>query len=262
MNQFVETQIQALIEGTRLLESYADSQPGLQDEVETMRRTLERVGRDVRARIAERMKGIYVIVDPEATRGRPVIEVAAQSLEGGARVVQLRDKLRDKGPMLEVARELKSLCESHGALFVMNDHADLARASEADVLHVGQTDLPVSDARRILGPSQLIGNSNGSMDEALRSQADSVDYIAVGAIYSTTTMGKSGRTALGPEMIRRVKDAVAQPIVAIGGINRSNIQDVVRAGADSVCVVSTVTYADDPRAATEELARLYESAAG
>ena len=164
--------------------------------------------------------------------------------------------------MLEVARELKSLCESHGALFVMNDHADLARASEADVLHVGQTDLPVSDARRILGPSQLIGNSNGSMDEALCSQADSVDYIAVGAIYPTTTMGKSGRTALGPEMIRRVKDAVTQPIVAIGGINRSNIQDVVRAGADSVCVVSAVTHADDPRAATEELARLYESAVG
>ena len=99
------------------------------------------------------------------------------------------------------------------------------------------------------------------MDEALRSWGDAVDYIAVGAIYRTTTMGKSGRSALGPEMITRVKNAVTQPIVAIGGISAENISDVVKAGADSVCVVSAITYADDPRAATEELVELYESAA-
>jgi thiamine-phosphate pyrophosphorylase len=107
----------------------------------------------------------------------------------------------------------------------------------------------------------LIGNSNGGIEEALRSQEDAVDYIAVGAIYATTTMGKSGRRSLGPGMITRVKAEVAQPIVAIGGINSSNIQDVVRAGADSVCVVSAITFAGDPKAATEELVRLYESVA-
>jgi thiamine-phosphate pyrophosphorylase len=227
----------------------------------TLDRAANQIGSDARAKIAERLNGIYVIVDPEATRGRPVTAVAEQSLEGGARVVQLRDKLNDKGPMLETARELKSICEAHDALFVMNDHADLARAVDADVLHVGQTDLPVGDARQILSPHQLIGNSNGGIEEALRSQEESVDYVAVGAIYATTTMGKSGRTALGPEMLTRVKSEVSQPIVAIGGINRSNIQDVVRAGAASVCVVSAITFADDPRAATEELVRLYESAA-
>ena len=100
------------------------------------------------------------------------------------------------------------------------------------------------------------------MEEASRSQQDEVDYVAVGAIYSTTTMGKSGRRALGPEMIERVKQAVSLPIVAIGGINRSNIVDVVKAGADSVCVVSAITFAEDPRAATEELVELYESASG
>ena len=210
---------------------------------------------------AYRLRGIYVIVDPEATRERPVAEVAAQALQGGAKVVQLRDKLDDKGQMLESARELKSMCAAHDSLFVMNDHADLARAAEADVLHVGQTDLPVSGARQILRPHQLIGNSNGTMEEVLRSLDDAVDYIAVGAIYATTTMGKSGRRALGPEIIERVKEAVTQPIVAIGGINRNNIVDVVKAGADSVCVVSAITLADDPRAATEELVELYESAA-
>ena len=215
-----------------------------------------------RLQLAESIRGIYVIVDPDATKGRPVTDVALQSLEGGAKVVQLRDKLNDKGPMLETARELKSICAEHGALFVMNDHADLARASNADVLHVGQTDLPISDARQILRPDQLLGNSNGTMDELQRSQEDSVDYVAVGAIYATTTMGKSGRRALGPEMIERVKETVTQPVVAIGGINSSNIVDVAKAGADSVCVVSAITFADDPRAATERLVEQFESATG
>ena len=215
-----------------------------------------------RLQLAESIRGIYVIVDPEATKGRPVTDVALQSLEGGAKIVQLRDKLNDKGPMLETARELKSICVERDALFVMNDHADLARASDADILHVGQTDLPISDARQILRPDQLIGNSNGTMDELQCSQEDSVDYVAVGAIYATTTMGKSGRRALGPEIIERVREAVARPIVAIGGINSSNIADVAKAGADSVCVVSAITFADDPRAATEELVELFESATG
>ena len=215
---------------------------------------------DVRTRIAPKLNGIYVIVDPEATRGRPVREVARQSLEGGATVVQLRDKLNDKGDILTSALELKAMCDEYDALFVMNDHADLARASNAHVLHVGQSDLPVTDARNILAPHQLIGNSNNGLPEALVSAQQPVDYLAVGAIYATTTMGKSGRSALGPEEIARVKDAVVQPIVAIGGINKSNITDVVKAGADSVCVVSAITFADDPAAATQDLVQLYEDA--
>ena len=223
-------------------------------------RAEQAVASDLRARVASRLNGIYVIVDPEATRGRPVSEVARQSLEGGATVVQLRDKLNDKGDILKSAHELKALCDEYDALFVMNDHADLARASNAHVLHVGQSDLPVTDARDILAPRQLIGNSNNGLPEALVSAQQPVDYLAVGAIYATATMGKSGRSALGPEEIARVKGAVVQPIVAIGGINRSNIADVVKAGADSVCVVSAVTFADDPAAATRELVQLYEDA--
>lgn len=223
-------------------------------------RAEQAIAADIRARIAPKLNGIYVIVDPEATRGRPVSEVARQSLEGGATVVQLRDKLNDKGDMLKSARELKALCDEYDALFVMNDHADLARVSEAHVLHVGQTDLPVQSARDILAPHQLIGNSNNGLPEALVSTAQPVDYLAVGAIYATTTMGKSGRSALGPDEITRVKDAVPQPIVAIGGINRTNITDVVKAGADSVCVVSAITFADDPQSATRELVQLYEDA--
>ena len=226
-------------------------------------RAERKIAGDIRAKIAERVRGIYVIVDPEATRGRHVDDVARWALEGGATVIQLRDKAGDKGETLRTARRLKALCCEFGALFVMNDHADLARASEADVLHVGQTDLPVADARRILDPRQLIGNSNGGVDEAVRSAGDAVDYIAVGAIYRTTTMGKSGRRALGPEMITRVKDAAAgAPVVAIGGIGAGNIREVAAAGADSACVVSAVTFADDPRAAAAELVGIWGGVSG
>ena len=257
--------LRSAVDALTLLSRHVDlpvNQSELAGAMDTLEDAKELLATKVRSTLAKRLKGIYVIVDPEATRGRPVVEVTVQSLEGGAKVVQLRDKNSDKGPTLELAREIKSICQEHDALFVMNDHADLARASDADVLHVGQTDLPVAEARQILRPHQLIGNSNGSMEEVQRSQVDSVDYIAVGAIYPTTTMGKSGRRALGPAMIERVRSTESHPIVAIGGINRSNIVDVVKAGADSVCVVSAITFADDPKAATEELVELYESGAG
>ena len=221
-------------------------------------RVERKVGGDIRAKVGQRVRGIYVIVDPEATRGRRVEVVARQALEGGATIVQLRDKVGDKGETLETANRLNSLCGEFGALFVMNDHADLARAADADILHVGQTDLPVAEARRILEPRQLIGNSNGGVDEAARSAGDGVDYIALGAIYRTTTMGKSGRRALGAEMITRAKEAAdGKPTVAIGGINAGNIREVADAGADSACVVSAITFADDPRAAAAELVGLF-----
>lgn len=211
---------------------------------------------EVRSERIQKVRGLYVIVDPEATRGRDVVEVADAALRGGASVIQLRDKTRDKGEALEIAHSIKGLCEKYGGLFIVNDDADIAFLSEAHGLHVGQTDLPVAEARRVLAPEQIVGRSNNGVEEALQSEAQGADYLAVGAVYSTTTMGKSGRTAVGPEMIRRVKDAVSTPVVAIGGINAVNAADVARAGADCICVVSAVTFADDPERATAELVRL------
>ena len=259
--QNTKTDPEAILAVAASLRAIAAALDLAQRAVPILARAEQAVAADIRARIAPRLNGIYVIVDPEATRGRPATEVARQSLEGGAAVVQLRDKLNDKGDILKSALELKALCDEYDALFVMNDHADLARASDAHVLHVGQTDLPVPAARDMLDPHQLIGNSNNGLEQALPSSGQSVDYLAVGAIYATTTMGKSGRSALGPDEITRVKDAVSQPIVAIGGINRTNITDVVKAGADSVCVVSAITFADDPEAATRKLVDLYNETA-
>ena len=215
---------------------------------------------EIRSERIQKVRGLYVIVDPEATRGRDVVAVAEASLRGGASLIQLRDKTRDKGEVLQVARSIKGLCDKHDALFIVNDDADIAFLSEAHGLHVGQTDLPVGEARRVLSPTQIIGRSNNGTTEALESEQQGADYLAVGAVYSTTTMGKSGRTALGPEMIRKVKQSVSAPVVAIGGINASNIADVARAGADCICVVSAVTYTDDPERAAAELVEIIEGA--
>ena len=230
-------------------------------QAETVLARVERqVAGVVRSGIAARLTGVYVIVDPEATSGRPVAEVAAAALRGGVRVVQLRDKLGDKAPMLETAREIKRLCDEHDALFIANDHADLALASEADGLHVGQTDLPVEEARKVLASTQIVGKSNDGVEEAVSSEAEGADYVAVGAVYATSTMGKSSRTPIGPETVGRVKSMVEVPVVAIGGIDASNIVDVVKAGADCVCVVSAITMAEDPERAARDLSTLVAEA--
>ena len=226
------------------------------------KRVLERaegqVAGEMRATIAASMRGLYVIVDPEATKGRDVVEIAGATLKGGTKVIQLRDKTRDKGEVLPIALQIREMCDEHGALFIMNDDADLALAIGAHGLHVGQTDLPVPEARKVLLPQQIIGRSNDGVDEAIESQAHGADYLAIGAVYATTTMGKSGRTAVGVETLSKVKNLLSQPVVAIGGINESNIADVARSGVDSICVVSAVTFADDPEASTASLVEIIE----
>ena len=222
------------------------------------RQGMDKMMNETRLERIQKVRGLYVIVDPEATKGRDVVEVAAAALRGGTSVIQLRDKTRDKGEALQVARAIKALCDEHDALFIVNDDADIALLSDAHGLHVGQTDLPVPEARRVLAPEQIVGRSNNGVEESLESVGQSADYVAVGAIYATSTMGKSGRTALGPEMIGRVKDAVSAPVVAIGGINAGNIAAVSRAGADCICVVSAVTFADDMEGAARELVALIQ----
>ena len=213
-------------------------------------RVLQRVGSDVRNEATSGVRGLYVIVDPEVTGGRPVVTVARAALEGGARVIQYRNKTGAAADILPAAQELGELCREHGALFVMNDDPALAAASGADGLHVGQQDLPVAQARRVLGWEALVGRSNNNMDEVSESVATGADYLAVGAVFPTSTMGKSTRPVVGPEFIGATKRLADQPVVAIGGINAGNIGQVITAGADCVCVVGAVTLSKHPRAAT------------
>ncbi len=202
------------------------------------------------------IRGLYVVLDPDACGGRDAIDVARLALEGGASLIQWRDKRRDKGDQLSQARAVRELCARHGALFIVNDHVDLALALEADGVHLGQRDLPVEAARPLVAPEFIIGVSTNNPQEAQRAQEKGASYVAVGSVFPT---GSKERTRpASPGRVREVKAAVDLPVVAIGGINASNIDQVVEAGADAVAVISAVCSAEDVRAAARELAARFE----
>lgn len=208
---------------------------------------------DDRARAAQGIGGLYVIVSPDATRGRPVVDVAEGALRGGASVLQLRDKTGERGHALDVAKALCDLCSDYGAMFFVNDDTSLGVSCGADGVHLGQSDLPVQEARGILARTQLIGRSNNTIAELADSLAQDVDYVAVGAVFHTTTVGKGARPAIGLDGVRKARECTSKPIVAIGGIDARNAAAVVAAGADCVAVISAVTMADDPRSAAARL---------
>ncbi len=212
------------------------------------------IGRELRRTPSAGVYGLYVIIDPEVTGGRDPVEVARGALRGGAKMLQLRDKVREKGQILPLARALKGLCVEYGALLIINDHADLAALVGADGTHVGQGDLPVAEARRILHPRQIVGRSNHLPEELLESQAHGADHVALGAIYPTATKSSiRSRATLGPDAVRKAKESVSVPLVAIGGINAENVEPVVKAGADAVCVTGAVGLASDPEEASRRL---------
>jgi len=210
----------------------------------------------MRSEIVARMRGIYVIVDPDHTAGRDVIDVAKTVYSAGASTVQLRNKSAGKRGLVEQAREIQRIAHETGKIFIVNDHADVARIADSDGLHVGQKDLRVTDCRAILDDRQLIGTSNALLEEALESQNDGADYIAVGAMFSTDT--KLDTRPAGVETLALVREAVDIHLVAIGGINSANIETVVKGGADSICVASAITKSDDMERATSELVELFE----
>ena len=218
---------------------------------------------EMRREVSERLYGLYVIIDPRVTADRDPLEVARAALEGGARILQLRDKVGDKGQSLPLAVSLRELCGQYDALLMVNDHADVAALSGAHGLHVGQTDLPVAKARRVLGPGQIIGRSNHLLGEVMESQTQGADHVALGNVYRTSTKESiRNRPPLGPEAVKRAKAALDVPLVAIGGINEDNVGQVVRAGADAVCVASAVGLASDPAEASRRLIERMSRAGG
>lgn len=223
-----------------------------------LERITERIGRDIRQSVASGFDGIYVIVDPEHTNARPVLEIADAALAGGACAIQLRDKSGERRQVLETVAELQEMCKKTGAIFIVNDWVDIAALVGSDGVHLGQNDIPQDRARELLKASQIIGTSNALQQEALDSESDGADYIAVGAMFATDT--KQDTRPAGVETLKQVKSSVGVPVIAIGGINTDNIGQVASAGADSACVASAVTKADDPEAATRELYRLFRQA--
>ena len=249
--------LRALEEMAKLPEAMLDPSPfkrarfALYDIERTMVARLMRRGQ--RGRIA----GLYVIVDHEALGGRGEAEVARQAIRGGASVIQLRDKRREKGEVLASARVLRDVCAQGGALFIVNDHLDVTIAARADGLHIGQGDLPVAQARRLLPVETLLGCSTTTVDQALVAEAHGADYIAVGSIYPTPS--KDGAIVVGLERLRQVREVVSLPIVAIGGINEDNVAAVMEAGADAAVVIGAVLGAPDIAEGAQRLVKKMEA---
>ncbi len=210
------------------------------------------VGRLLRHDKAARLKGLYLVLDTTALKGRDEVEVAAAAIRGGVKTIQLRDKRRGKAELLTVARKLRDLCAGKGVLFIVNDHVDIALAVSADGLHLGQDDLPPAEARRIIPFDMLIGCSTHSTAEAVRAQANGADYVALGSIYPTTS--KEKYKLVGTETLRRTRSKVSVPLIAIGGINHTNVPEVMKAGADGAAVISAVLGTDNVEKAARRLA--------
>lgn len=211
---------------------------------------------------SSRIAGLYAILDrsviaqgasdPEGALDRALAAVLA----GGCRVVQYRDKESVPAAMRPRAKRFVRACRESGALLIVNDHLDVALASGADGCHLGQDDMPLPVARANAPPGFLFGRSTHSLLEAVGAQEEGADYIGVGAVFRTT----SKRDALeprGPRLIAEVAAAVSVPIVAIGGITRQNVREIIRAGADAFAVISDLFDAPDIRKRTREFLRIW-----
>ncbi len=199
---------------------------------------------------------LCLVTDRLLAGARPLAEIVAAAARGGATMVQLREKEATTRAFLEEARALKALLRPLGVKFLVNDRLDVAIAVDADGLHVGQDDMPVGEARRLLGPDKIIGLSITDPSQALRSDAAAADYLGVGPIYTQQTKSDASRP-LGVEGFRQARRLTGSPMVAIGGLTPENAAPLVAAGADGVAVVSAIVAATDPEAAARRFARLF-----
>ncbi|MFN7016052.1 MAG: thiamine phosphate synthase [Fimbriimonadales bacterium] len=196
-----------------------------------------------------RLSGLYVITEPLL---RDPIEGAQLALEGGARIIQLRDKQATTRQLVQTGLTLRELTRRYGAILIVNDRLDVAIAIEADGVHLGQDDMPAALARRIAGEHFIIGVSAETVEEAVQAEADGANYLGVGPMFATTTKPDAG-TPVGPERLRIIKQAVSIPVFGIGGITQENAGAVLAAGADGICVISAIMGAADPKEATQRL---------
>jgi thiamine-phosphate pyrophosphorylase len=200
---------------------------------------------------------LNAIVDAERARGRDLVDLARRIAEGGATLVQLRDKNGDTRQMVEAARAIKAALVPYAIPFVVNDRIDVALAALADGVHIGPDDMAVEDARALLGPDAIIGVSIKSVEAAEAAPVGLIDYAGVGGVYATLSKEQKS-PPIGPEGLSRVAAALRRrapqlPIVGIAGIDAGNAGAVIGAGADGVAVISALSLAADPAAAARVL---------
>lgn len=202
------------------------------------------------------MRGFYFITDASLSRAGIYSDVK-KALAAGVKVIQYRRKDADTKTLYEEALRLRRICRK--AIFLVNDRVDIALAVEADGVHLGQDDLPCAIARRLLGPKKIIGVTVHDLKEAMQAQKQRADYLGVAPVFKTKTKKDAGSPA-GTALIRKIKERLRIPVIAIGGIDLSNASEVIEAGADGLCAISAVVKKRDVAEEIRKFQRLFNEA--
>lgn len=194
---------------------------------------------------------LYAVTDRHWLDGRTLLDVVKESLDGGVTMLQLREKTLEEGRFLEEARELQALCRERHIPFIVNDNVDIAKAMDADGIHVGQSDMEALDVRAKLGPGKIIGVSAHTVEEALLAERHGADYLGVGAVFPTGS--KDDADEVSYETLKAICDAVSIPVVAIGGVSQANVAQLAGSGICGVAVISAIYAQKDIKAAAADL---------
>lgn len=197
---------------------------------------------------------LYAVTNSKLVSKQPLIEQVESALKGGITCLQLREKELDEASFLAEAIEIKKLCEKYHVPFIINDNVNVAIKCGADGVHVGQSDMEVSEVRKLVGDNMIIGVSAHTVQEAKLAEAGGADYLGVGAIYQTTT--KQDATYVSLNELKRICNSVKIPVVAIGGMDRNTISKLSGTGVDGVAIVSAIFAADDIEQECKKLLRL------
>jgi thiamine-phosphate pyrophosphorylase len=187
------------------------------------------------------------------------IELAQLAIRGGADTIQFRQKSGSTREMIQVVRDVKQVCAESGVTFIVNDRVDVAIASEADGVHLGQDDFPIPLARELLGKRSIIGGSAATLEEARTCLSEGADYVGFGPVYPTTSKDDAGPVS-GISILKGVVESIPLPIIAIGGVSAENAAEVMKAGAHGIAVISAVCCQEDPEQATRALHRALSNA--
>lgn len=194
---------------------------------------------------------LYLATDRSYIGNKDLTGCVIEAIEGGVTMVQLREKTASSRDFYHLALALKEVTTSYHIPLIINDRMDIALAVDADGLHLGQDDLPIKAARRFLGPDKVLGISVGNVQEAVLAQEEGADYLGAGAMFATGTKPDAELVSL--EELKKIKESVIIPVVAIGGIKKENAAQVMLSGIDGICVVSAILAAGDFRMAAREL---------
>ena len=262
LQEIISSNFSRVEESVRVLEEYSRIlKPKSTGKVKKIRFNLYSLQKEIqlslyRKNLASRL-GLYIITDKKIA-GKPNEKIVKEALKGGADTIQLRDKYLSYKKLLDEAKKIRKIIPRNKALFIVNDNVDIALFSDADGVHLGKDDMPVKEAREILGEDKIIGVSCDNVKEAVKAEKEGADYVALGPIFQTNTK-KDIPAPLGVKVIKETKEKISIPIVAIGGINGENMEEVLKAGADSIAVISAVLAYDNISGRVKNLKKKFKN---